>query len=406
MRQYIGARYVPKFMGTYDATQAYEALCVVDNGLGTSYISTVPTPAGTPLTDTDHWAIYGASSGAIISLQNQIDTINNTDLPALDNRLDNVEADIVTINDELDHLITTESERSLTGSEIMIVTDSFETSLFPGFDNIISGTVQLGAAGANYETMANMINTYAGDKTAIKSIIVIGGTNEHDESLINARFSAMKTAMAGYTNAKLYIAFIKSNFNSNAERALVNPLIVEIKKRCLQYGFVFLDNFNYTLFPTFAVVGSDGVHPTMSGGARIASAIFNKYANDVSGALVSCIATATFKGLTLTLICDAESNVSLYVSGTTNDTITTTWTSLGFDMSFYTAALTGSYIRCGLLKLREGGALNFGLANGALSVYYSAENSGHTSCASGEVITGQLIPMSLVGVMKYKITNS
>ena len=46
--QYVGARYVPKFMGTYDNTQAYENMCVVDNGLGTSYISKKPTPAGTP----------------------------------------------------------------------------------------------------------------------------------------------------------------------------------------------------------------------------------------------------------------------------------------------------------------------------------------------------------------------
>lgn len=75
--QYVGARYVPKFMGLYDATQAYEALCVVDNGMGTSYITKVPTPAGTPLTDTDYYAVYGASSGAIINLQNQIDELKN-----------------------------------------------------------------------------------------------------------------------------------------------------------------------------------------------------------------------------------------------------------------------------------------------------------------------------------------
>lgn len=73
MRQYIGARYVPRFLGTYDNTQAYEALDVVDNGMGTSYIAKKPTPANTPLTDTDYWFVYGASSGAIINLQNQID---------------------------------------------------------------------------------------------------------------------------------------------------------------------------------------------------------------------------------------------------------------------------------------------------------------------------------------------
>ena len=75
--QYVGSRYVPKFMGAYDATQAYEALCVVDNGLGTSYISKKPTPAGTVLTDTTYWAVYGASSGAIINLQNQIDDMKD-----------------------------------------------------------------------------------------------------------------------------------------------------------------------------------------------------------------------------------------------------------------------------------------------------------------------------------------
>lgn len=76
MRQYIGARYMPKFMGNYDATTEYEALSVVDNGMGTTYVSNKPVPAGTPLSDTDYWAVYGASNGAIINLQNQINDIN------------------------------------------------------------------------------------------------------------------------------------------------------------------------------------------------------------------------------------------------------------------------------------------------------------------------------------------
>ena len=77
IRQYIGARYIPRFMGEYDATTAYEVLDVVDNGMGTSYILKSPAPAGTPLSDGDHWALYGAVSGAIINLQNQIGTLDN-----------------------------------------------------------------------------------------------------------------------------------------------------------------------------------------------------------------------------------------------------------------------------------------------------------------------------------------
>lgn len=77
MRRYVGARYMPKFMGEYNPTTAYEALSVVDNGQGTSYISNKPVPAGTPLTNTLYWVIYGTTSGAILNLQEQIDAINS-----------------------------------------------------------------------------------------------------------------------------------------------------------------------------------------------------------------------------------------------------------------------------------------------------------------------------------------
>ena len=86
MMKYIGARYMPKFMGNYDPTTEYEALSVVDNGMGTSYVSNKPVPAGTPLTDSTYWAVYGTSSGAIINLQDQIDDINvfRNELPLID----------------------------------------------------------------------------------------------------------------------------------------------------------------------------------------------------------------------------------------------------------------------------------------------------------------------------------
>jgi hypothetical protein len=75
--KYIGSRYVPKFMGDYDSTTGYEALSVVDNGMGTSYISNKPVPAGTPLTNTDYWTVYGASSGAILDLQTRMTAAEN-----------------------------------------------------------------------------------------------------------------------------------------------------------------------------------------------------------------------------------------------------------------------------------------------------------------------------------------
>lgn len=83
VRQYIGARYVPRFLGTYDVTQIYDALDVVDNGAGTSYIARKTVPAGTPLTNTDYWFVYGSASGAINQLQNDMIAAQN-DILAID----------------------------------------------------------------------------------------------------------------------------------------------------------------------------------------------------------------------------------------------------------------------------------------------------------------------------------
>jgi hypothetical protein len=69
--RYIGARYVPRFMGTYDNTQVYEALDVVDDGASTTYIAKVPVPANTPLSNTTYWSIYG-DFGAIATLEQEI----------------------------------------------------------------------------------------------------------------------------------------------------------------------------------------------------------------------------------------------------------------------------------------------------------------------------------------------
>lgn len=76
VHQYVGARYVPRFIDEpWNDTTGYEALDVVNNGIGTSYIAKKPVPPGTPLSNREYWFVYGSTNGAIINLQNQIDAI-------------------------------------------------------------------------------------------------------------------------------------------------------------------------------------------------------------------------------------------------------------------------------------------------------------------------------------------
>ena len=74
--QYIGARYVPKFDGDYDATKTYEPLTVV-NYNGSSYTSKKIVPAGILPTNSDYWAETGLYNGQIAALSERVDNIEN-----------------------------------------------------------------------------------------------------------------------------------------------------------------------------------------------------------------------------------------------------------------------------------------------------------------------------------------
>lgn len=53
--RYVGARYVPIVVGSWDNGSRYEALSVVMYQ-GDSYISKIPVPAGIDITNTGYWA--------------------------------------------------------------------------------------------------------------------------------------------------------------------------------------------------------------------------------------------------------------------------------------------------------------------------------------------------------------
>lgn len=98
-RQYIGARYVPKFYqnsvdgsASWESNVVYEPLTYVTLTNGHMYISKkqVPATIGTPASNADYWLDVGNYNGFIEELQNQIDAINNTTIPAIEDKIDNI----------------------------------------------------------------------------------------------------------------------------------------------------------------------------------------------------------------------------------------------------------------------------------------------------------------------------
>ena len=260
MSQYIGARYVPKFMGTYDNTQAYENMVVVDNGMGTSYISKVPVPAGTPLTNTNYWALYGASSGAIVNLQNQIGDLNSlstTNKNSLVDAINEVDGNVDALTNEVRGVnditvLVSDSYGTITSGQTMTWEDEYQA--FSGLDN--AHCIKLAAAGfgfaINNGTFESLITPYATpasisdsvDPLKVKKIIVCGGFNERNiamNTVQSAIASFMTYAFSRYPNAKVYIGFIGWSFNVNFLQGFAGDKGMTAYTRCAAFGAQYLN---------------------------------------------------------------------------------------------------------------------------------------------------------------------
>ena len=121
-RQYIGARYVPKFYqnsvdgsAQWESNVVYEPLTYVTLTNGHMYISKkqVPATVGSPVSNIEYWLDIGSYNGFIEQLQDEIDTINTVTIPAVetdvalkqditDNNLDTTNKTIVGAINELD----------------------------------------------------------------------------------------------------------------------------------------------------------------------------------------------------------------------------------------------------------------------------------------------------------------
>lgn len=269
VQEYIGARYVPKFMGTYDATQIYEALSVVDNGLGTSYISKIPTPAGTPLTDTDHWAIYGASSGAIIDLQDQIDNINNTELPA-------IQADVDDLSDKLDlinnrrFVFIGDSYNEGTVNNVVGATDPWGVRVANLLGIASADYVSAGTGGADFASgdfLSLLNNNLLSDPDTVTDVLCMGGINDGLLADTSGELSAITAfytrAKELYPNAKLYIGYL-----GNTDGTDRNSIFYKANyffKQANALGVIVMPTWINNPLHDYDNISADNIHPTVTG---------------------------------------------------------------------------------------------------------------------------------------------
>lgn len=206
---YVGARYIPRIMGEYNNETAYEALDIVTSG-GVGYISRQPVPAGTAVTNTDYWAMWGSGNAIIDALTQRVST-NENDISSLETGLQQTNQNLQTTNQKLENLVIPwEPASTLKGDGSTDNTAAFgqldantPVSLMPGI-YLISGNVTIPCAvqflpgavikyntatpGTNYVTITFAKGFYAPENTQIFDTYIIpkfGGNN----ATVNPRFS-------------------------------------------------------------------------------------------------------------------------------------------------------------------------------------------------------------------------
>lgn len=269
IRQYIGARYVPKPDGTFDSTKSYEPLTIVDDGNGNSYTSKIPVPAGSSLNDHRYWAQTGNFSGAVQQLQTRM-TAAEGQIASLNNRVSKTENDILRINRPKTFLICDSYGNRVNSSGKTIIDIMLES----GIDG--EGYSVGGAGFASATKFVDILSQYTGDKTEVNRIVVIGGANDNNVTVAQIKAaieSFCETARTQFPNARIYIVPCGVAMNNEAWSKDVLRNMPEayinggIASKC-----IVADNAQYILRNT-QLLEADGIHPNNSGVDALADQI-------------------------------------------------------------------------------------------------------------------------------------
>jgi len=158
VRQYIGARYVPRFSdvnnGNWSNVYSYEPLTIVKNG-NDYYTSKKSVPVGIAITNTEYWIKTGDYNGAITQLQNEINTIND--------HIDKID----TIQNFIDRY---QNKRVVIYGDSLSVPSGTWAEIFKELVESIGGTVTNHA--------------HAGDPTSVQLSIANADNNVYDYAIV------------------------------------------------------------------------------------------------------------------------------------------------------------------------------------------------------------------------------
>ena len=281
-RQYIGARYVPKFYTNsvdgstqWEANVVYEPLIYVTLTNGHMYLSKkqVPATVGTPASNVEYWLDIGDYNGFIDELQQQIDA-NEDAIEAINGNLDNLNYNF------------------LRNKKVLIVGDSLsdETVQAPNWVaklrtkcadlNTTIDNLSVGGMGwcSNTAGSGGLIDQFANVTDIYDYVILFAGINDFNSQFpVGSVGSANRTTFNGALNelkgvihtkcpsaVVFYCTSPHTTIWTQAQKPIPhNRYRSRAYKACQRFGWLMIDTTN---LPSYNLIDyasgiSDGIHP-------------------------------------------------------------------------------------------------------------------------------------------------
>ena len=286
-RQYIGARYVPKFFENPDGSNnwlngvAYEPLTIVTYA-NTSYTSKIPVPAtiGSPNDNPTYWVSTGTGGSGvggseINEIKQQINNIN-TEINNIENEISNIDTKIDNIKEKRKYIIIMDSWGDPTfTSNYEVIKKTMEFAGVPTenyFYRAHAGGSFSGSGNLNLLTDITELAGTIANKDEITDIYVFSGANDYQAT---DNTTAIKTGINNFTkyckqnfvNAKVKIGAVSNGIQGEYNKAA--GIVVNAYMDCSLYNAIYLDNSEY-IFRRYKDYDSTLTHPNASGAEYLA----------------------------------------------------------------------------------------------------------------------------------------
>lgn len=272
MRQYVGARYVPKFFddghGSTDwagSSIVYDALTVVTH-LGNSFTSKKPVPVGIDITNTDYWASTGIWNAQVEEYRQEVE-----DYAEILNRV--VNHKYIFIGDSYNTTDTPPGGVPIVPwSETLVKCLGLSVADYYNIGNSGSGFVH----GTPFIDLLNTISASVTDADEITDVVVLGGINDASEDatdVYNAMITFKDRVAALYPNAILTLGFISWTRTASGRSGMM-PVIQNYEDMARWPNVRTITNA-YKFYHYYgAMYQSDG-HPNATGNRAIAMGVAN-----------------------------------------------------------------------------------------------------------------------------------